>query len=644
MADQAESKTALAATMHVRPTVNQLLIAIGVLIGSVVGVLIAGPGFGLLTLTVAVVAAALWIAYGSQAASPDSGAPQAVGARVPDRAKKPLRVPSVAIPSLRKSLDRSVVLSESGLAIVASILIIVVAGGFVLLKNRAINPPGFFADEAEIGVETWRLLHWNAETTRIPFFYQHLEYEHLGTLTLFATAPFVALFGLTDFAVRGSSAFWIIAAAVVIYFTLRRLRVPFAVVPVLTIIFAPLLILVGRVNFGHAPSLLTMAVGYFLWTVARQRSRLGLAFVAGLAIGISAYGQSSYYVAAPLFVLAIGLTELVYNRIEWRSYGPAISLALGSILILLPVPYRAFTDEGFLDRYQDKTAAGPTGMDRVRDWIEMYPGYFDRVLVFERGDGGWVTRHSIPGAPWLLQVVLLLLFIGVVALIAVRNEPSKRYFWPMALILLFYPVPDVVSRARAENPYSYSLVWAIIAVPFVVGYGFLGVQRAAARFKLPGGTQAFAVGAAALLLVGVVGFWRGPFANYPNVSADFSGWQYGAKAATQAFEQRADEYDEFYLSGDFNGAYILPMFFSQGSTIEGRFFAGGLEYLNLNRRQIFAMRVDEWQRYRASQYPSRSYVEIIDTIEYPNGETAFYLLAVQPELLTLGSETEPPAG
>jgi hypothetical protein len=632
-----------------RPKANHLLLALGVLAGAAASALIAGPGFGLLILTLALLAAALWIAYGASpasATSDDNGPDRGDFSRTQvTEASKPrsLTLPSIRVPKI--FIDRATVINIPFATALASVVAIVFAGAFLFLRERDSNPPGLFADEAEIGVQSWRLLHWQASTTTIPFFYHHLEYEHLGTLSLFATAPFVALFGLTEHAVRGASAFWTVAAAILIYLTLRRLHVPYAVVPVLITSMSPLVILVARTNFGHAPSLFAMSAGYLLWIVARQREQISIAVGAGMVLGLSAYGQSSYYIAVPLLMLAIGITEVAYNRLETREYRTLAWMGIGAFLILLPVPYRALTYDPFLDRYRDKTAGAVDGFDRVSNWIHGYPDYFSFDMLFLHGTTGWQTRHSIPGSPWFFRSMMIFLTVGLVSLVAVRDDGFKRYFWPMAMVLFLYPMPDLVSRHSGDGPYSYSLIWGSIGIPFVVGYGFVGIQHFARRISMPRPALLYAGAVLLATLWGFTGFWRGAFANYPNVSADYWGWQYGARPVTDYFKAHSADYDEFVMSGDFNAAYILEEFYMHDSPIASITYTGGLEFLDLDRRQLFAVRVSEWENSKGSQYPARAYLRIVQTIDYPNGSPAFYLLTVDPALFHEGEqEQKAPAG
>lgn len=644
MATNAESEPVRPETIDDRPTIRELMVAIAVLAAAFLLSLIAGPGLGILAVTLALMAAALWRTYGSPAvpAAPEHLPEVPAGTTGTDEMSgwRPT-LPAITRPNV--SIDRASISTRSLAITVGSVLAIVLTGGFLLLKDRAINPPGFFADEAEIGVQSWKLLHWDAATSRIPFFYQHLEYDHLGTLSLYATAPFVGLFGLSDFAVRGASVFWTIGAAVVIYFTLRRLEVPYAAVAVIAMLVSPIVILIGRVNFGHAPSLMAMSLGFFLWVKGRPTGRRWLVFFGGVLIGLSAYGQSSYYIAAPLLLLAIVIVEIVYNRVVWDSYRSLLWLGLGAVLILLPVPYRALTSPEFLDRYRDKTTGADSGWDRISSWIHAYPDYLSFDMLFVHAAGSWRVRHYVPGAPFLFKSLFVFLVIGLIALVMVRGDDSKRFFWPMALVLILFPIPDLVTRGSDNTPYSFSLVWGIIAIPFVVGYGIKGVQQLLRKRAVQNPSLLYAAAVLAISIWSLAGFWRGAFADYPNVGADYWGWQYGPKPATEYFKAHATDYDEFYLSGDYNAAYILTEFFTHGTSIAPMTRTGGLENVNLSSRQLFAVRVDEWIRYMGSQYPSRSYLEIVATIPYPNGSPAVYLVTVDPTYLRPG-ETVTPAG
>jgi len=86
--------------------------------------------------------------------------------------------------------------------------------------------------------------------------------DGVGVLPLLATAPFITFFGLDAFGIRLTSAVLTLATLLIFYITLRRLKIPFASVAVALLGFTPIIIHVGRVNFGHAPSMFLLVLGY----------------------------------------------------------------------------------------------------------------------------------------------------------------------------------------------------------------------------------------------------------------------------------------------------------------------------------------------------------------------------------------------
>src|SRR5918911_296899 len=101
----------------------------------------------------------------------------------------------------------------------------------------------------------------NVESITLPIFYNHFGYT-LGSLPLYATGPFVYILGLTEFSVRLSSAVFTLASFVLLYLILRKLKVNHARIGVLIFALAPVVIHIGRINFGHAPSIFLMLLGF----------------------------------------------------------------------------------------------------------------------------------------------------------------------------------------------------------------------------------------------------------------------------------------------------------------------------------------------------------------------------------------------
>jgi hypothetical protein len=572
---------------------------------------------------------------------------------------------SVELGSVRHVLDRWRINAPAQVGSLVAGAIVAAFAVVFYLKDIGRNPAGLFCDEAEIGLEAFRLLRADAEIASMPLFYRHFGYD-LGFLGPAATAPFVAVFGRDDLGVRLASAIAALATLVVIYCTLRRLRVPFAMVAVAVYAFSPIVIHLSRVNFGHAPSLLLIALGFDRFVVARQSNRRMPAAIAGILLGASAYGNASFYVAAPLIVLAIGCSEILYNGRQIRAYATYGVTAGFAAIWGIPLAVRALTDDTFWLRFREKNEVNAPWftLERFGELVDNYAKYFSKAFLFDVGEvglpGSFISRHSVPGAGVLADIALPVVLFGVVSWFVLRSEPQARFILPWIIVAVLYPLPDLISTNDDLPPYTMSLLATSICVPYLAGWAMRGLQSIAAdrsRWRFPnfrrrrapgesavstaeevstsaglGPTRAATTVAAIVLVWALVAGWQffdGAYRRYPDVSANYWGWQFGPRPMIDYFVEHEDEYDEFIMDGNFNEAFIFLDFYIRDPDVRRRASIGDLSRLDPTKRQLFGVRAEVWDRIPGSQFPSKSYFVIAEVIEYPNGDDAMYLVELR---------------
>lgn len=100
--------------------------------------------------------------------------------------------------------------------IIASILLLAFA---LRVYNLSNNPPGFFADEASIGYNAYTIFHFGTDEygSSLPFFFKAFG-EYKNPVETYSTVPFVALFGLNEFAVRLPSVLYGLLGIIAVYF------------------------------------------------------------------------------------------------------------------------------------------------------------------------------------------------------------------------------------------------------------------------------------------------------------------------------------------------------------------------------------------------------------------------------------------
>ncbi len=520
--------------------------------------------------------------------------------------------------------------------IVATVAIFVVWAYFYA-RDLGSNPSGFFSDEAEIGWEAAGIWNGRAELTFGPLFYQHFGQKFMGAAPVLATAPFVALMGVSDVAVRMSSTVWMAATLLLLYLGLRRTQTPFALVTVIVLALSPIVIHLSRVNFGHAPTLFVTAASMLLWMRARQTERAGTAIAAGMLAGIAVYGQASFVVAIPIFVTSVCVVEVAFNGRRWREYRPVVVFGFASVLTALPMAYIALTKSEFWVRLREKGGVRTTDDYGILDRFASYPTYFSFDYLFRFGEERAIDRHSVPDAGLFAPYVMILIVVGLIALILTRGDPMKRYVLPFAIMAALYPIPDIISKSPDPIPYTVSVYWAVLTIPFIVGYGLRSIQRWAARRSANWLSASLAGVIGMTAVASGFGFYGGAYADYPVAASDYWGWQYGPRPSIQYFLDHEAEYDEFLLDGDFNGAYVFLDFYIEDPVVRGKTRIGSLQEVDIRRSQLFAVRAENLQKYSERNGPWSRYLAMVEVIHYPDGSVALYLVRLDQDLVREGA-------
>src|SRR5258708_37646482 len=85
----------------------------------------------------------------------------------------------------------------------ACIFLVLTLAFAIRTYNLNTNPPGFFADEAAIGFNAYKLATTGADEYNVPFpiFFRSFG-DYRLPIPIYANIPFVALFGLQEISVR----------------------------------------------------------------------------------------------------------------------------------------------------------------------------------------------------------------------------------------------------------------------------------------------------------------------------------------------------------------------------------------------------------------------------------------------------------
>lgn len=107
-----------------------------------------------------------------------------------------------------------------------SILILVILlASFIRFYQLSNIPPGFYCDEAGAGYNTYSLITTGKDMmgNLFPVFFKSIANDLQGGIYIYSMVPFIAVFGLNEFAVRATSAFWGILTVIILFLFVKQL-------------------------------------------------------------------------------------------------------------------------------------------------------------------------------------------------------------------------------------------------------------------------------------------------------------------------------------------------------------------------------------------------------------------------------------
>jgi len=489
--------------------------------------------------------------------------------------------------------------------------IIIFLGLFLRIINLDSNPAGFFCDEASIGYNAYSLLKTGKDEYNVswPIFFRAFG-EYKSPILIYSAMVPIHFLGLSEEAVRLTSAFYGVLSILAIYlFTSRLGRKRIALIAALFLAISPWHIHFSRVSLeGLMSFVFFTTMGAYFWLIFRKENRKFFMAIFSFALALYSYFPARLFI--PLFC---GTLAFLARKQLWQNKR---ELFLGCLLVLVlisPLAIHTFFGPG-LARWQ-QVAAKKSPLDLFK----LYWDHFSFDFLFFLGDasfpGQFITRHSLArhGELFLIQVPFLI--IGLATLLRKRSLAREV----IAPWLLFYPVGTIFTQA--PGPQSTRSIIGVVPLQIVSAMGvgiFFNWLKKKTKKKL-----ALNFVKAAVCLAVVFSFVNYLFAykNYPFYSADYWGWQYGPKPIMNYFLKASVHYDELIMTNSFNAPQIFLRFYDPtGRCSSCRI--GSLTDFNPQISQLFAIRAEEEKEW---QEKGVSY-KIKDKIFYPSGGPAFLLI------------------
>lgn len=500
------------------------------------------------------------------------------------------------------------------LFLIATLLILFVS--FVIrIYNISSNPPGFFADEAAIGYNAYSLLKTGADEYHIPFplFFRSFG-DYRLPIPIYANIPFIAILGLTEVAVRITTIFLGLISILFFMLFTRELRGNLAgICTGLILMILPWHIHLSRWGSEYMSFPALLSISLFLYALSWKRKAFLPVSYTFFALTLYTYYPSLF--VTPLFLILVTLFVFLSRKNDWKP------LALSCIVffvVCMPL-ITAFTDGTLMTRWKSVQSEKVSVTEKATQILTTYRDAFTPDFLFLKGDLGMpghsITRHSVQGFGelYLFQI----LFIPVGMYFALR-KPIQGDAFLMTWLLILYPLGSALT---SDGILATRSLIGMIPLSFFTGIGISEIAILLYRKFHEAFTVAF-FGAVFLIMLFSSGVYlRAFYKDYPLYSADFWGWQEGPKYIMKYFLTQKDNYDDLYMSGEYNSGEIFPKFYDP-TNICKRCKMGDFkrqpEIYNPARKQLFAL-----SPAYVEESPLGRRFKTLHLVYYPNGTVAF---------------------
>lgn len=496
-------------------------------------------------------------------------------------------------------------------------LTLVIAIAAVLrLWHLGINPPSLTPDEAALGYNAYSVLKTGRDEygTFMPIIFKSFGDFKPG-FYIYSAVPSVAIFGLTEFAVRlpsavaGIVAVWLVYKIVLAFLeyeffsqgSSKKLSTSFiakakkdrqndkkrldngnllALLSAVTLALSPWHIHFSR-GAWEVNLALTLTLGglYFLLKSLQESSYLPWS---ALLFGLTLITYQGAKISVLIVLVVVGFVYFSQlKKIVFEKKNRINILKAGGIGLVFAIPILLSFTSGqtgrlkvfsvFSYRRPEEYLTKQLDLAKVEFGSAKYYLYYSEVLNTARGimgrwfnhfsgkflffEGDWANpRHSAPdtGEMLLVDIVLLVVGLGYVA-----TRTKSKYSTFVLLWLVLSPLPSALSRDQVHAVRALNMVIPLTMIS-AVGLHFLikkaNDYRVYVRFVIGSAITGLYIGC-------MVIFLDNYFVHQPVHNSQY--WEYGYKQVVETVTTIQDQYNTVHVRQSFAQPYIYFLFYQK---------------------------------------------------------------------------------
>lgn len=461
---------------------------------------------------------------------------------------------------------------------------IFILGGFLRTIKLDTVPIELFGDEVDAGYQAYSLLTTGRDYKGnfLPIYIQSFS-EWRAPGFMYSMVPFIYLFGLNEWGVRLTAAFWGMVSLVGFYLLLKEVGTKTGTVLLALFLLAisPWHIQYSRAGFE--PTLLSSLVifGALFLLRALRNGKLREAILAAIVFGLSFYAYNTANVFVPLFV--IGLIYLYPGSSKRKSN--VLRFFLLVLVMVIPLlfsvlqghaadRYRRFSvfyDDSIVDkinRYRSVSGEnkflGLVFHNKPFLWtkkiVSNYLNSFSPDFLFGHGDVTFRhSLHEVGGFFWTEAILIVLGLLTIARKKELQFNDKAMIFW-----LLLSPAP--ASLTIDGSNHASRLFYMIFPLVYFASVGGLSLieKLQSARSRLESsGYKIILVLVSLAIAIEFLNYQHYYWAHYPIES--WRWWHYGYKEAIASINSLASSanYRKIIIENTYEPAYIRYLFWTK---------------------------------------------------------------------------------
>lgn len=429
-------------------------------------------------------------------------------------------------------------------------------------------PPSLNWDEASLGYNAYSILKTGKDEWGR---FMPLTFEAFGDYKLpgyiYTLVPFVAIFGLNNFAVRLPSIIFGSLSVIFLYLIVLELskEKKWALLSAALLAISPWHFFLSRIALEANLAFSFFLMGLYLLVIGLKKRSMLVA--SSLLFGLSVFTYNSARIVVPLFLL--GFLILFWKNIKFTKASIFSAIILGLFLAVgfyLAVfqdssaryYWVRILDEGainFLDQSRNNSSV-PVFLTKL---IYNRPAYFIFHFVinylkhfsvqFLAMSGGTNYQFSIPNTGLVYFIELPFLIYGLYKLL------KQKIGWVFLFWFLIAPIPSALTR---EAPHALRSIFMIGSIQIITAFGLIKF------FSLIKNNSWRNLSLSAIILAILLNAYiysSNYFINYPEKYSQ--AWQYGYQQAIEEISATYDKYPRIYFTKYYGEPHIFYLFFTK---------------------------------------------------------------------------------